>query len=120
MKKENFKELALKSGAKSAIVIDSKEVVTAVWVRLKCQFGCGGYNSSLVCPPYSPAPETTRKMLDEYNTAILFQSTRLDTKKITVKLERELFYQVITKLSGLALAHAGHAMKHALLHRRLP
>ncbi|MBN2547104.1 MAG: DUF2284 domain-containing protein [Spirochaetes bacterium] len=101
MKKENFKKLVLKNGAISTKIIDPKEVVTATWVRLKCQFGCEGYNSTLVCPPYSPEPETTRKMLDEYNTAILFQSTRLDTKKIAAKLERELFLSGYYKAFGM-------------------
>jgi len=101
MKKENFIETALKYGALKAVIIDPKEVVTAVWVRLKCRYGCSGYNSSLVCPPYSPEPETTCKMLNEYKTAILFQSTRLDTKKIAVKLERELFLAGYYKAFGL-------------------
>jgi predicted metal-binding protein len=47
-------------------------VVTAPWVRLKCQFGCVGYGLSYCCPPNTPTPEETRKVLDSYGQAILF------------------------------------------------
>ncbi|MDH4267474.1 MAG: DUF2284 domain-containing protein, partial [Deltaproteobacteria bacterium] len=63
-----------KLGARGAKIISPSQVVTAPWVRWKCQFGCGGYGSSLMCPPYTPQPEETRKMLDGYKRAILFES----------------------------------------------
>jgi len=58
-------------GAKEAKVISPQQVFTAEWVRRKCQYGCDGYNEHLTCPPYSPTPQETRRMLDEYTTAIL-------------------------------------------------
>ena len=76
-------------GVREARIIDPKNVETAPWVRWKCQFGCGGYNSSLMCPPKSPTPEETRKVLDSYKRAILFEGERHDTKAIAVKMERE-------------------------------
>ena len=39
-------------------------VVTAQWVRLKCQYGCSGYGLRLTCPPHSPTPSQTRVLLE--------------------------------------------------------
>ncbi|MCX5919582.1 MAG: DUF2284 domain-containing protein [Deltaproteobacteria bacterium] len=89
-------------GAREAKIIDPKTVETAPWVRWKCQFGCGGYRSSLMCPPHSPTPEETRKVLDSYKRAILFEAGRLDTKEIAVKMEREAFLSGYYKAFGLA------------------
>ena len=94
-------EKAKSCGALNAVVISPADVVTAEWVKWKCRFGCGGYNSSLVCPPYSPAPEETRKMLDCYGKAILFESPRGKAKSIAAKLERELFLDNYYRAFGL-------------------
>lgn len=88
-------------GALDAVVISPQDVVTAEWVRWKCRFGCGGYKSSLVCPPYSPTPDETRKMLDCYDKAILFESPPGKAKEIAVKLERELFLDNYYRAFGL-------------------
>jgi len=75
-----------------AVVVSPKKVPTAQWVRARCQFGCGGYGGSLVCPPYSWKPEETRKLLDEYKTAILVHCRPgTGVKELVVKLEREAF-----------------------------
>jgi len=54
-----------------AKVIDPRSVVTAEWVRMKCQFGCLGFGTRLCCPPYTPTPNVTRKVIDSYQKAIL-------------------------------------------------
>ena len=83
---------AQKLGAVDAIVIAPKDVVTGEWVRLKCQFGCGGYGERLTCPPYSPTPETTRKLLDGFQHGILVHGNQwTDIKNIVAKLERTIF-----------------------------
>jgi len=64
-------EAANRLGAAEAKVISPESVITAPWVRLKCQFGCGGWGQRLTCPPHSPAPEQTRAVLDCYHTAVL-------------------------------------------------
>ena len=61
-----------KSGVIDACIISPSQVVTAAWVRLKCQFGCPGYGKSYCCPPNTPTPEQTRKVLDSYQRALLF------------------------------------------------
>ena len=56
---EKYIKLAKSKGVDKVKIIDPKTVVTGNWVRLKCQFGCGGYGERLTCPPYSPMPEYT-------------------------------------------------------------
>jgi predicted metal-binding protein len=79
-------------GAKGAKIISPSDVEVGDWVRWKCQFGCGGYGSSLMCPPYTPKPGETRHMLNGYQRAILFESGPRDTKKIAAQMEREIFF----------------------------
>ncbi len=62
---------AFKKGTDGAKVIDPRSVVTAAWVRMKCQYGCTGFGTSLCCPPHSPPPEITRRVIDSYQKAIL-------------------------------------------------
>ena len=88
-------------GAREAKIIDPRTVETAPWVRWKCRYGCGGYNSSLMCPPHAPTPGETRMVLDSYKRAILFEAGRLDAKKIAVKMEREAFLLGYYKAFGL-------------------
>ena len=64
--------IAIKGEHSEARVIDPGSVVTSAWVRWKCQFGCPVYGKGYCCPPDSPPPEETRKMLDCYQRAILF------------------------------------------------
>ena len=58
-------------GISGAKVIDPRSVVTAEWVRMKCQFGCTGFGMSLCCPPRTPTPDITRKVIDSYQKVIL-------------------------------------------------
>jgi predicted metal-binding protein len=69
---KKYYDYALKSGATSVMQIHPSSVVTAPWVRWKCQFGCAGYDSSYCCPPHTPTFEETRKVLDSYYRALLF------------------------------------------------
>jgi len=87
-----FIERAQELGAEEAKLIRADSVVTAPWVRLKCQFGCGGWNSSLCCPPHSPAPEETARVIACYKRALLVHSRgKIRPTKIVVPLEREIF-----------------------------
>jgi predicted metal-binding protein len=93
MDAEYFARKSVELGAAGARVISPKQVFTAEWVRRKCQYGCGGYGKRLTCPPYSPTPQQTRRMLDEYETAILVHcpSGWKKVKDIVAALEREAF-----------------------------
>jgi predicted metal-binding protein len=90
---EHFINKALEMGATDAKIISPEQVFTAEWVKRKCQFGCGGYGRRLTCPPYSPTPQETRRLLDEYTTAILvhFSADQGKLKEVVVALEREAF-----------------------------
>ena len=68
---DELKDMAFRDGAIVFIPINPSEVVVANWVRLKCKYGCPSYAKKLSCPPYSPEPEETRKVLDEYSKAYL-------------------------------------------------
>ena len=60
-------------GAQEGKVIDPASVVTAPWVRLKCQYGCQCYNTNRCCPPHTPTDEQMRKILDSYSCALLIR-----------------------------------------------
>ncbi len=88
---------AAEIGIEDAKVIDPHSIVTAEWVRMKCRFGCPGFGGTLCCPPHSPAPDVTRKVIDSYDKAILFHQ-RLDRGErskdfngAVVRLETEIF-----------------------------
>jgi predicted metal-binding protein len=99
---QTFIARACELGADEAKTIAPASIVTAAWVRLKCQFGCGLYNSSLCCPPHSPTPEETRRVLDCYRRAILVRcKPGVYVKTLVVTLEREVFLAGYYK--GLAL-----------------
>ena len=102
MEPEELIEKAVEMGAEEGKVISPENVYTAIWVRMKCRFGCGEFGTNLTCPPHSPPPERTRKMLDEFETAILihFPSEVQGIKDLMAELEREAF------LSGFYKAFA--------------
>jgi len=69
---EKYCHLALEEGASHAKQIHPDSVVTAPWVRLKCQSGCSRYGLSYCCPPDTPTSDQTRAVIDCYRRAILF------------------------------------------------
>ena len=87
-----FLARAVELGALEAKVVDVSSVVTAAWVRMKCKYGCGCHGTSLCCPPHSPTPEETQRVLDCYQRAILLHfKAGANVKEIVVALEREVF-----------------------------
>jgi predicted metal-binding protein len=68
---ESFCQRAIEMGIDEAKMISPASIVTAEWVRMKCQYGCPGFGESLCCPPHSPTPDITRKVIDSYQKAIL-------------------------------------------------
>jgi len=96
--------MALAAGATDARIIPAEGIYTAEWVRLRCQYGCGMYGRSLACPPHSPTPAQTRRVLEEYTTALLIRSNGdADVCEIATKIEREAF------LDGYYKAFSFHA-----------
>jgi predicted metal-binding protein len=88
-----FCDEARRLGAVDALVVSPpRQVFTATWVRLRCQFGCSEYGRCLTCPPHAPTPETTRKILDEYRAAILLHGDQWElVREIGRALERQIF-----------------------------
>lgn len=96
--------MACQLGAQEAKIISPQHVFTAEWVRRKCQYGCDGYGDLLTCPPRSPPPQETRRMLDEYKTAILIHGPTkkwTDMNRIVSTLEREAFLSGYYKAFGM-------------------
>ena len=89
---KNYIKRAKELGAKEAKVIPSKSIVTAEWVRLKCQFGCDGFDRCLTCPPNSPTPEVTRRMLTFYKNALLIHGNEhTHIREVVSTMEQEMF-----------------------------
>ncbi|MEJ2717633.1 MAG: DUF2284 domain-containing protein [Deltaproteobacteria bacterium] len=111
---EKYCGLAVEAGATHAKQIHPASVVTAPWVRLKCQYGCWNYGKGLCCPPHTPTSDETRAILDSYQRAILFHiqspSTRDRRKRFRsyfetlVELEGDMFkdgyYKAFVFLAG--------------------
>jgi predicted metal-binding protein len=113
LKSDTYAEKARSLGLSRAEIIDTMNVVVGNWVRLKCQYGCDGYGECLTCPPYSPTPDYTKKMIGEYSKGLLIQientpsrnRSRLsnrELRKIVADLEREIFLDGYYKAFGLA------------------
>jgi predicted metal-binding protein len=89
---QQYVERACGLGAVEARAIDTSTIATAAWVRLKCQYGCGAFNSTLCYPPHTPTPEETQRIIDCYDRAILVHcKPGVNVKKLIVALEREIF-----------------------------
>ena len=89
-------------GAKEAAIISPETIVVAEWVRMKCQFGCSGYGQCLTCPPHSPTPDETRRVLSFYKSAILVRGKAYsDIHALIPELEREFFLDGYFKAFGM-------------------
>lgn len=107
---ERFRSLAIELGAKDAVPIEASKIVVGNWVRLKCQFGCGGYGKRFTCPPYSPTPEETQRMLRDYSIGLLVKfgpcaeagRGEINTHEAVFKLEREIFLTGYYAAFGMA------------------
>ena len=111
---KQYCEEARTRGATAVKLIHPSTVVTAPWVRWKCQFGCAGYGKSFCCPPNTPTPDETRKLLDAYRRAILFHIEAPRTPErgkqfmeffeMMIALEGDLFkggyYKALVMLAG--------------------
>ncbi|MFA5350597.1 MAG: DUF2284 domain-containing protein [Candidatus Omnitrophota bacterium] len=99
---ERYIVCAKRLGAKDSKIISPKTIVVAEWVRIKCKFGCSGYGQSLTCPPHSPLPDETRRILSFYKSAILVQGgAYTDIHALIPVLEREIFLGGYFKAFGM-------------------
>jgi predicted metal-binding protein len=97
---EGYCARALAGDATHAKLIQPTSVVTAPWVRFKCQFGCTEFGKGYCCPPDTPTPERMREILDSYQRAILFhvEAARASGESRTKRLKR--FFEMLVDLEG--------------------
>jgi predicted metal-binding protein len=87
-----FIDRAKELGALDAKLIRTDTVRTGAWVRMKCRFGCDGYNTGCCCPPFTPTPRETQDVIDCYETALLVRCKQLgQATRVVARLEREVF-----------------------------
>jgi len=67
-----LEEKAKTLGAKAVRLIPAETIVVEDRTILKCIFGCNGYGSR-VCPPYIPTVSEFKKMLADYDWALLIE-----------------------------------------------
>jgi len=57
-------------------LIHAREIVVDERVRYQCSYsGCREYGKRLMCPPYTPAVDEFKKLLERYYMALLLQLT---------------------------------------------
>jgi predicted metal-binding protein len=111
-KLQKYARLAKEQGADGAKIIKTENIFVRDWVFWKCKFGCEGYGERLTCPPRSPSPEQTRRMVSEYRYALLVHfkrspdPVRKNKKKFTITefisdLERTIFLDGYFKAWGM-------------------
>lgn len=107
---DKYIKKAIDSGATVSRIIDTDKIVTATWVRLKCQYGCSEYGKCLTCPPYSPIPNYTARMLNYYSKALLItyktkpedeDKTWRQIRELVAELERDMFLDGYYKAFGM-------------------
>ena len=70
-----LKLAAMNLGATDARVITTSDVIVENRVPLKCRTGCTTFGTRLTCPPHAPTPDEFRKILSEYQYAMLVKFT---------------------------------------------
>ena len=99
---------ALELGAEKAKIIDTGSVVIEERVIWKCQYGCPLYDKDSLHPPCAPGPESAKKVLSEYSTAILLNGPQgKKLSQVALKLEDEAYQAGYYKaFAMIALASA--------------
>ncbi len=91
-KVEQLQKRAMELGAQGSKLIQTSSIVVAEWVLWKCKYGCPFYNKDSLHPPLAPSPEETKRMLKEYDKALLL--TGPDGPKLSqhaIALEHEAY-----------------------------
>ncbi|MBU8923117.1 MAG: DUF2284 domain-containing protein [Bacteroidales bacterium] len=103
MNEKEMKAVFEENGCGDFRFMDSAEMVTGQWVRMKCRFGCDEYGKGMMCPPNLPSVADCREFLGEYSRAVIFHfSISLEDPEARhewsrsinrnlLKIEREVF-----------------------------
>ncbi len=70
---DEWRYIAREEGFERGEIIQAAEIVTASWVRKKCQYGCDRYGKGLQCPPNGMDSRATREMIDAYSWGVLVE-----------------------------------------------
>ncbi|MEJ2587087.1 MAG: DUF2284 domain-containing protein [Deltaproteobacteria bacterium] len=97
---ERYCHRALDGGASHVQPISPSTVVTAQWVRMKCQFGCAGYGRRYGCPPDTPTPAQTQAVIDCYHRAILFHLEAPHIEGESRRKRRNQYYDMLIALEA--------------------
>lgn len=99
---ESYIRRACELGALEAKLVAPASIVTAPWVRIKCKFGCDGYNTSHCCPPNTPTCLEMREIISCYKYALLIHcNDTASPTRIVCELERQIFLSGFYKAFGL-------------------
>jgi len=123
-----YRELAMELGAAKAAIVDAKDIPVEDRVTLKCQVPrCISYGVCAHCPPNTLKPGELRKILTDYQKAVLFikdfpagiMGTNLDTindlmagyrdiTRIVSEIESRAFYDGHYLAFGFAAGSCRH------------
>ncbi|AKB56207.1 MULTISPECIES: DUF2284 domain-containing protein [Methanosarcina] len=78
---EDLVEKASGLGLK-AYLVDAEDIPVENRIALKCAYGCRGYGRRLSCPPNVISVDEFRKIIGEYNSALLLIEER-DTSQVS-------------------------------------
>lgn len=107
-KMEHLLKRDLELGAEKAKIIDTDTVVVEEWVRWKCRYGCPLFEKDGSHPPLAPDAESMKKVIREYDQAILMNGP--EGKVLTeavLKLEGEAYHMGYYKVFALTALSMG-------------
>lgn len=94
--------------------IHMPQIVTARWVRLRCQYLCRYTRQSDLCPPFSPSSEDTAHLIEDYKFGLFmhrveayplrkeYQQVWLEFQEAMVEAENEAFVRGYGKAFAVA------------------
>ncbi|MBZ0158238.1 MAG: DUF2284 domain-containing protein [Alphaproteobacteria bacterium] len=107
---ENLVQRARELGADKAKTISTDTVAVEEWVRWKCLYGCPFHGKDAYHPPCAPDAESTKKVMKEYSTAILMNSSKgKSLTEAAVRLEGEAYQAGYYKAFALTALSSGPA-----------
>ena len=100
---EHLEKLFKEHGCDDFKWINTKDIIVAQWVRMKCTFGCATYGTKGACPPNVPSVAECREFFGEYQDAVIFHFEKTlddpkerfawgkETNENLLTLERKVF-----------------------------
>ena len=79
------------------------------WAYWKCKYGCKAYGKHLTCPPYTPTPNETRKLLEGYDKAIITRFIAKPNREVSYHHIHHYLWDAILKVHGTMFELEKHA-----------